>query len=109
MNIVDLKLPYHKQLNIVGNPHLDAGLNVKDFILSQDFPSTVADEQDLEFLLNDENANELWICVWFEDGDKERNECNVLIARDMPNLVYALDYYAKAQKEEEESLNVATI
>ena len=46
MNISDLRLPYHTQLNILANPHLDSELSVKDFILSQDFPSTVADEQD---------------------------------------------------------------
>ena len=48
MNISDLKLPYHTQLNILGNPHLDSELNMKDFILSQDFPSTITEELDLD-------------------------------------------------------------
>ena len=102
MNISDLKLPYHKQLNILGNPHLDSGLSVKDFILSQDLPSTVAEELDLEFLLNDANAKELWICVWFEDGDKEANECNLVIASSFEKLLFRLDYY---RNETDELLN----
>lgn len=102
MNISDLKLPYHTQLNILGNPHLDSELSVKDFILSQDFPSTVAEELDLEFLLNDANAKELWICVWFEKGDKEANECNLVIASSFEKLLFRLDYY---RNETDELLN----
>ena len=105
----EFSLPKHKTLSLLVNPHHDANLSVADFIASQQFPVEVTpDPDELLYLLSGE-AKQLWMAVWFEEGDKERNECNVLIARDMPNLVYALDYYAKAQKEEEESLNVATI
>lgn len=92
MDISDIVFPEFERLSLLCNSHKEAGLDIPAFITSQKFPISVASADDMRLLLSGQ-ATELWIAVWFESGDVERNECNLQIASSFKGIIERLMYY----------------